>query len=58
MQENKKYKIIARELRKSLDVVYCYDCPYHKECFELNKTDEDDCDTVRIKLIEKRLKTL
>ena len=53
-----KYKEIGKLLRQSIDVKYCYDCPFRKTCDEIEeqKIDFVDCDTIRVIAIEEKLK--
>lgn len=53
-----KYKEIGKLLRQSIDVDYCYDCPFRKICDKIEEQEDAfvDCDTIRIIAIEEKLK--
>ena len=53
-----KYKEIGKLLRKSIDVDYCYECPFDKICAEIHEQETDYflCNAVRVMAIEKKLK--
>lgn len=53
-----KYHEIAKQLRKSIDAKHCFYCPFRKRCNELYDDGTpywDDCDAIRVKIIEEKL---